>query len=413
MAQCVAAKLAISVSTLIFCAQLASSAAAQAYAVSPGDSLTVRVVLWDEERLAFIPWDAVSGDYTVSAEGQFQMPLVGDVTASGRTVSELSRDLGERLQVIVKSFEPPSVAVAVSGYSPFYVLGDVENPGSYPAKPGITVYQAFALAGGAPTLTDISDIGMLRGVVRDSGELAQARRDIVRNSIRVARLTAELAGAETFEQPDGLTHPDGPEALSQMIAEERAVFAARKTARSLEGANLEDLKLLLSTEVSSLNAKRERLVEQIGLAAKTLENMQSLRASGLAREVQMRDAQRVFFELESQDIDLQNGIFRAQQRIKEADRDILGLETRLATENTRELQTINAAQEDLLVRREMLASLVELAGVQTPSERRNLVTSFYLTRQGQDTVERPVAPDTRVMAGDILRIERVMVDPQN
>ena len=40
------------------------------------------------------------------------------------------------------------VVVEVSEYSPLYVNGDISKPGVYPYRPGMTVRQAVAVAGG-------------------------------------------------------------------------------------------------------------------------------------------------------------------------------------------------------------------------------------------------------------------------
>ena len=42
----------------------------------------------------------------------------------------------------------PSVAVEVSTYRPFYILGEVNTPGQYPFRPDMTVLTAISIAGG-------------------------------------------------------------------------------------------------------------------------------------------------------------------------------------------------------------------------------------------------------------------------
>jgi polysaccharide export outer membrane protein len=38
--------------------------------------------------------------------------------------------------------------VTISEYRPFFILGEVKNPGSYPYMPNMTVLTAVAIAGG-------------------------------------------------------------------------------------------------------------------------------------------------------------------------------------------------------------------------------------------------------------------------
>src|SRR5690606_19241589 len=42
----------------------------------------------------------------------------------------------------------PKVSIQVTNYRPFYILGEVKEPGGYPYANDMTVIQAVALAGG-------------------------------------------------------------------------------------------------------------------------------------------------------------------------------------------------------------------------------------------------------------------------
>jgi polysaccharide export outer membrane protein len=75
------------------------------------------------------------------------MPLIGDVSAVGRTTSQLTADIANRL----KSFmENPVVSIVVNQVNSYliYVLGEVKTPGRYPLKSKTTLLQAITLAGG-------------------------------------------------------------------------------------------------------------------------------------------------------------------------------------------------------------------------------------------------------------------------
>lgn len=381
----------------------AARADTESYRLGSGDKLDIRAIYWDERQLAFVPWTGISGTYAVNGDGAVMLPLAGTITARGRSLAELTADLSARLQDSTKLLERPSVAVDIVEYAPLFVVGDVANPGRYEALPGATAAQALALAGGAMRM----DIGMadLRGMLRDTGTLAQIDRDFVRNQVRAARLTAELAGADALELPDGLSHPDGRTALETLLREESAVFEARRRARALETENLEELKALLGTEIASLKSKRSGLETQAALARENLSNVEALRESGLARSIQIREAQRAIYELDTQDIDIQTGIFRAQQRIQEAERDILSIGNRLTTDATGELQQVNAAQEELAMQRSVMGGLLRLSGSDAPLLSAEVRTLYHLMRDGTET---EVAPATPLRAGDVIRIERVV-----
>jgi polysaccharide export outer membrane protein len=68
------------------------------------------------------------------------------VSAAGQTLPELSKVIESKLRD--GYLLNPRVAIDVLNYRPFYVLGEVNTPGSYPYVSGITVLKAIALAGG-------------------------------------------------------------------------------------------------------------------------------------------------------------------------------------------------------------------------------------------------------------------------
>ena len=90
--------------------------------------------------------DTLTGDYTVEGSGNLAFPLIGTVKARGLTTHELAEALASRLSP--NYLKNPSISVSVATYRPFYIIGEVKNPGSYPYVDGMTVMNAIALAGG-------------------------------------------------------------------------------------------------------------------------------------------------------------------------------------------------------------------------------------------------------------------------
>ena len=117
----------------------ANSAAAQPageYKLGLGDKLRVNV--FNERDL--------SGEYQVSGSGVITMPLIGDVPAVGLTARELEKALVTKYQA--GFLTNPSISVEVYSFRPFFVIGEVEKPGSYPTQEGITLLGAIATSGG-------------------------------------------------------------------------------------------------------------------------------------------------------------------------------------------------------------------------------------------------------------------------
>lgn len=113
-----------------------SEAPASDYVLGHGDRIRVTVFGHDD----------LSGEFLVSENDTIAMPLVGVLDFSAATVSEAQ-------QMVVDALKPdyllnPRVSIEVLEYRPFYIIGEVNNPGPYPYVNGMTVMEAVALGGG-------------------------------------------------------------------------------------------------------------------------------------------------------------------------------------------------------------------------------------------------------------------------
>ncbi len=140
------------------CGILAGPATAQednpgnaAYRVRPGDSLFVSV--WREEGL--------EQTVIVRPDGGFTFPLAGEFLAAGKTISQLTAEIRERLDQYIP--EPPvTVGVAEIRGTRIYIIGQVQTPGEFVVNPTVDVMQALSMAGGLNAFADAGDIRILR-----------------------------------------------------------------------------------------------------------------------------------------------------------------------------------------------------------------------------------------------------------
>ena len=112
-----------------------SGSPATDYRLGPADQL--RITVFNEPGL--------TGQFVVGSQGTIAYPLVGDIRAAGLTVAEFTETLRTALGQYVRS---PSVSVEVANYRPFFILGEVTRPGTYPYAVDLTVLNAVATAGG-------------------------------------------------------------------------------------------------------------------------------------------------------------------------------------------------------------------------------------------------------------------------
>lgn len=383
------------------------------HVLGAGDQISLRVVQWREDAREFRLLDAVNGTYSIQPDGTLTVVLAGVFEASGRTTNELADAIATALKRRLGSVESPSAVVEVLTFSPLYIIGDVDRPGALQATPGLTAIQAFALAGGAPQFRN-GGLDNVTSGLRDAGNLFQTRLDLLRARIASVRLEAESEGHETLTFPDNLQHPEGPDVLAILFEEERQIFQARRTALAREQSSLSELITLLQVEVTSLEAKISGLQTQLAFAEQNLENITILINRGLARSPQLSTAQRGLFELETKVLDLQNGIFRAQQSIKEAERDLVGLKSNRVTMAAVELQDVNAKIEALRARSDMLRNVVleRGAGASNGEGAETLVTTFDVQRGRGEARQTLSGPDTVLAPGDIVTVAQMLV-PQS
>ncbi len=112
------------------------------YRLDSGDRL--RVIVFGQNEL--------TNSYVVDQAGMISIPLIGTLTARGRTTKEIQADIAGHLRN--GYLRNPDVSVEVDRYRPFFVMGEVGVAGQYPFVPGMTVQQAIAVAGGFTARAD-------------------------------------------------------------------------------------------------------------------------------------------------------------------------------------------------------------------------------------------------------------------
>jgi polysaccharide export outer membrane protein len=117
---------------------------AQALAANGGE---YRLGTGDKVRVVVFNEPALSGEFQVDDSGAMSMPLAGQQKAAGLTPRELEKQLTTKLKG-GGYVRDPKVSVEVSNYRPFYVIGEVEKPGEFQYRNGLTILAAAAISGG-------------------------------------------------------------------------------------------------------------------------------------------------------------------------------------------------------------------------------------------------------------------------
>lgn len=126
---------------------LAQAALAQADLAAAGaDSRNYVLDIGDVVDVTVYGEDDLSMRMKVEGTGTVNYAFVGRLALVGKSVAALENEITERLRG--DYLVSPVVSVVVTEYRPFFIMGMVAKPGSYPYQPGLTVRRAITIAGG-------------------------------------------------------------------------------------------------------------------------------------------------------------------------------------------------------------------------------------------------------------------------
>lgn len=394
------------------------AAAPEAYRLGPEDRVRLKVTEWRAARGESYEWEALTGEFLIDAGGRLALPLLGEVSAGGMTTSELSGLVAEALQRRVGLVSRPDASVEVAQFRPFFVVGQVDKPGAYPYRPGLTVLQAVSLAGGLYREVPMGAQRLAREVINARGELRDLMIERSALLARRARLQAETRGDAAITFPEAVTEERKTiPAVADAMREEEALFEARRIALRSQIDALTQAKLLIDAEIGTLQEKAVTQDRQLGLARKELDNINALMQRGLAISPRQLALEQTVAQMESARLDIALAISRSRQDISRNDRTILDLRNQRQSTvliDLRETQTKLAKIQEkaetmraLLIDSEVTAPQAILA--RRIAERRPM--TYALVRREADGVREIAASETEtVQPGDVLKVEGPLPD---
>lgn len=125
------------------------------YVIGPLDRISVTV---------FQVPDLSLKDAEVDATGRIDMPLIGEVQASGRTARQLSSDITTKLATGYLQSPEVSVAVVEAASQKVTVEGAVVQPGVFTIAGPTTLLQVIAMARGPDKTADLKHVAIFRTI---------------------------------------------------------------------------------------------------------------------------------------------------------------------------------------------------------------------------------------------------------
>ncbi len=151
------------------------------YLIGPGDS--VNIIVWRNPE--------VSLTVAVRPDGKITTPLVEDLPASGKTSTELARDIE---QALGKFIQQPVVTVIVTNFSGPYaqqirVIGEAAKPQALPYRLGMSLMDVLIAVGG---ITDFA-AGNKASIIRIKDGKQQKMRVRLNDLLKDGDISANVA----------------------------------------------------------------------------------------------------------------------------------------------------------------------------------------------------------------------------
>lgn len=376
----------------------APAAKAADYRLDVGDQVRLKVLDWRSTMGDVHEWTGLTGDYRIGADGMVSLPLLGAVKAAGLTVEQLSAAVSTQLQTTVGITFQPRASIEIVDYRPFFILGDVNKPGAYAYRPGLTVLEAISLAGGRYRVNDPTL------ALTTEGELGAQHLQYTALLARRARLQAELDNAASITFPPELLRSQNDPNVAQAMAREEAILKSDRDAFSTEIDSLQQLKSLLTGEVTSLDAKIKNVDQEVALTKQELESTTALVQRGLAVAPREYTQHQAALETETRRLDLDTASLRAKEDIGKADQALVELRNKTRTNIQTELADVEQKLPQLAVRIAAGEQLVGQAQSGTDASHPPK-TKCLITRRSDGTAKQIDADDSaQVEPGDTIDV---------
>jgi len=371
------------------------------YTVHAGDKLKIRVNQLPE----------LSGEFTVSSTGKIFMPSVGEILVDGLSINDVSARISDSL-IAGGHSEKAETMVDLLQSLPIFVLGDVQRPGEYPFRPGLTVLRAVSLAGGHFRLSDPGLLRLERDAFTARGELAVLLKRVNYLLARRARMHAELEDQSEIVFPPELAQKASDPTIAQLLAEERSILSTnRETLRSqLDG--FEKSRALYEREIQAITGQIEAGKREAESVRKEFAEINMLRQKGLSSWSRELTLERTQAQLMAAEQGLQALILRAQQNIAQLAQRTSELKSERRVKLNAELQQTRQELEENHGRIETTRKLMMEAEVTAPAMAVRRISrgqdySFLIVRtQDGKATSLPADENTPLQPGDVIKVDR-------
>ncbi len=266
--------------------------AAEEYKLQAGDVLEFSVAGIPEMRQKLM----------INVDGRTSFPLIGEINVAGlplaavrkevqallpkRSLSLRTSDGKESITVI----SGDEITIVIAESRPVYIKGDVAKPGELAYRPGLSVRQAVALAGGYDLVRFRTENPILASADLKA-EYEGLWTDFARTQLAILRLRAEYDNRPDLDRKQVTRVPLPEPILDALFKNEKDQFEARKLDYNREKEHTQRGLKILDDRISFLTDQRGKEDEGAAIDSSEIDRITDLQKRGIVpvtRQVETR-----------------------------------------------------------------------------------------------------------------------------
>lgn len=238
----------------------------------------------------------------INGDGRTSFPLIGEIAVAGRSLAAVRQEVQSLLpkrslsmrandgreSVTVISGEEITLVIAEN--RPLYIQGDVAKPGELPYRPGLSVRQAVALAGGYDLVRFRTENPILASADLKA-EYEGLWTDFARTQLAILRLRAEYDNRKEIDRAEVTRVPLPAPVIDALYRNEKDQFDARNLDFSREREHIQRQVKMMDDRIGVLSDQRAKEAEGAEIDSSEIERIGDLQKRGLVpvtRQIETR-----------------------------------------------------------------------------------------------------------------------------
>lgn len=351
----------------------------------------------------------------IGIDGAITLPLAGRVEIGGEKLAEAAKAISHGLagkvyrqlaldgQEVSHLILANEVMTTVAEYRPVYVMGDVAKPGDYPFRPGLTVRQVVAVAGGYG-LARLGPVNPWIAGVDLESEYTALWNQLASEQARAWLLRKELAALGAEKATDPAPAQGGPAARFMQTAKQELEW--RLASRAAEKASYRAAIDKAGQQLLTLEKKKSEDKQGVAADEAEYENVRQLFEKRLSTAMRLSEARRAALLSSDQYLQTIVEIANLERQRDQSSRLLAKVDNDARVAALAELQTamVNIAQ--ISARLEGASEKLVLTGAMQSElghESEPPRIAIHRTIEGREG-EFAAGPDQSLMPGDVVDV---------